>query len=49
MSKYLVWYTSHDGRGDGVEVEADSKDAACDYVIDNYDADTVDNVEGPIA
>lgn len=46
--KWLVWYTSEDGRGDSVTVEADSKDAAADKVLDDYEADSIDNVEGPM-
>lgn len=45
MTRWLVWYTDVDGRGDSVEVDAPTKDEAADYVLDHYNSDSIDNVE----
>lgn len=47
MAKWLVWYTSLEGRGDSAIVEANTRDEAAECVLDNdnLDAETIDNVE----
>jgi hypothetical protein len=46
MAKWLVWYTDESGRGDSVQVEADTKYEAADKALDQSDDEIIiDNVE----